>query len=234
LSDFRPGPRIAQPAFTLVEILVAIAIMGVLIGLLVPAVQQSRAAARRVGCQSNLRQWGIAVHRYAETYRGALPRRGQGQQPTMQLTRPQDWFNALPPLMEERAYSEMSQLGIVPKAGDSSVWICPDAEPIAQTVFFAYAMNMGLSVWDHPQPDNIDKVGPTGSMVLMADSLGPYCSTWPSTQPFSPLARHQGQVNIAFLDGHVESFAGEDVGIGDPMRPDVRWQVPGSSWTGPK
>jgi prepilin-type processing-associated H-X9-DG protein/prepilin-type N-terminal cleavage/methylation domain-containing protein len=236
LIDFRPGPRIAQPAFTLVEILVAIAITGVLIGLLLPAVQQSRAAARRVNCQSNLRQWAIAVHRHAEIYRGALPRRGQGQQPTMQLTRPQDWFNALPPLMEERPYSEMSQLGIAPKAGDSSVWICPDAQPIPQAIFFAYAMNMGLSMWDHPNPDYLDKVGPTGTMVFMADSPGPYCSTWPSAQPYDPEPRHQGAVNIAFLDGHVETFFGDDIGcgVGDPQRPDVRWQVPNSSWKGPK
>jgi prepilin-type processing-associated H-X9-DG protein len=204
--------------------------------LLLPAVQQSRAAARRAQCQSNLRQWALAVQTHADTHQGALPRRGQGQQPTTQLTRTQDWFNALPPLMEETPYSQLVGLGIRPKAGDHSVWICPEAQEIPQTTFFAYAMNMGLSVWDRPKADFLEKVGATSTMVFMADAPGPYCSTWPSPQPFNPATRHQGLVNIAFLDGHVESFYGDDIGcgVGDPGLPSVRWQVPNSSWTGPR
>src|SRR5262249_44266740 len=158
---------------------------------LLPAIQQSRGAARRAACQSNLRQWALAMQNYAEVHGGCLPYRGQGIQPTTTLDRAADWFNALPPYLESEPYFHLVNRPQTPKVGDRSVWVCPEAEEpqqIGQKGYFSYGMNMALSVHSANVADHIDRVGPTHTMVFMADGPGAFCAVIPDAAPYSPIA----------------------------------------------
>jgi len=229
--------RLRYRGFSLVELLVVVGIAAVLVGVLAPVIVGARHSAATLTCVANLKQWAVAVNEYATDNNYWLPRRGQGQMPTTELNRPSDWFNALPAELKMPTYEQLVAAGNMPVDEKGGLWICPEAvnAPNTSGYLFTYGMNMRLSTWLTAQPDRIDRVGSNSTMVFMADAPGGYCSVLPFAGPFNPVARHNGYVNIAFLDGHVSSYSASYVGcgVGDPQHADVRWIVPGSPWTGP-
>ena len=215
------------PGFTLVELLVVISILAVLMGILLPVLSRTRAAARSAICMNKLRQWGLALHCYMDENEGSIPRRGQGIQPTHKIDRAQDWFNCLAPYAGEKPYKELVSDGLRPEPGDDSIFVCPKALRDTKPYFFSYAMNMYLSPWLRPEAHRLSEIPRPDRLVFMADAPGSYSSTVPTKEDYSVSARHEGRANLVFLDGRVESYSGAYLGCGsgDPGHEDVQWQT---------
>jgi len=100
----------ARAAFTLVELLVVIAIIGVLVALLLPAVQAARESARRMACSNNLKQFGIAIHNYHDVSLVmpiSISYAREGARPAAQVSGKGWILSILPQLEQQGLYSQL-------------------------------------------------------------------------------------------------------------------------------
>ena len=147
-------------AFSLVELLVVIAIIGILVALLLPAVQQARAAARRVQCQNNLKNLGLALLNY-ESAQKELPPASEwpfetrpGDRANIQLG--PNWVILVLPYLEEQALADSfdltqpinSDVNALARSTPITTMVCP-TDPNSQTAFMGSASSRTTSFGDN-------------------------------------------------------------------------------------
>ena len=219
--------------FTLVELLVVIAIIGVLVALLLPAIQAARAAARRTECANNMRQIGLAIHQHVNTHDGEFPDFKHGDYNEKLL-----WMTSLAPWLENvnkiRFCPEDFRLQELEKnpnfPGTSYALNSYLAEPPPPKV------TLGGDFVDSPPgfAGNFNKLAETHKTIMLFEALqiglaGTFDHVdsqfwfsetnvfdkdnvglvWQAVQREVAVTRHQGVANYLYADGHVEAIPSE-------------------------
>lgn len=217
----RAGPAKAGTpnlAFTLVDLLVVIAVVAMLAALLLPGLARSKESARRIQCVNNIRQLGLAATMYWEDnhgqtflYRGAYTNGGDVF-----------WFGWLERGSEgERAF-DGSQAALHPYLQGRAVGICPSLNYISERfklkatgAAYGYGVNRNITA---PTLAHIGRMTQSAETVLFADAAQVNTFQAPAS-PTNPLLeefyyvhelertahfRHKGTATVVFGDGHVD------------------------------
>jgi prepilin-type N-terminal cleavage/methylation domain-containing protein/prepilin-type processing-associated H-X9-DG protein len=195
-----------RPGFTLIELLVVIAVVGVLIALLLPAVQAAREAARRAQCTSNLKQIALAMHNYVDAV-GTLPMGGADQRdasnPGTFVPFSSGLFVAILPQLEQLPIFNTVNFSVhifnaanltVDATGIAVHW-CPSDGAVQQTeinplynpfldltgqpvAFTSYAGNDQLFVYNDRPPRIADITDGTSQTFLLGEKAHSDLSDW--------------------------------------------------------
>ena len=162
-------------AFTLVELLVVIAIIGILVSLLLPAVQSARGAARRAQCQSNLKQLAIAVLNF-ESAQGHFPEGAHHTNPVAAdpSNHFANWGIHLLPYMEEQPLHDQYHFDLYNSH--------PDNLPVLRTPLSVYKCPSDTAIPDLLVPTQIRATAPTG--IAISSYKGVSGTRWGPTNGF--------------------------------------------------
>jgi prepilin-type N-terminal cleavage/methylation domain-containing protein/prepilin-type processing-associated H-X9-DG protein len=145
--------KLNHQAFTLIELLVVMAVIGVLVALLMPAVQSSREAARRIHCQSQLKQLGVALHNYHDVH-GLFPAGSYVIGPSFRTLSGWGWGAMILPQVEQTPLYQQINFDIGTAVGSNlsiidrsvSLWRCPsDVAPVRMTIFPAFNPSVSIA-----------------------------------------------------------------------------------------
>jgi len=183
--------------FTLLELLVVISIIVILMALLLPALQRSKAKGREVVCASNLKQIGYAFVSYIDDYSGWYPQAGAGGgMGTCSHGWGNCWFGSYCDVDKDKPY------GLYSYVLKKDIWKCP-SDKIWQwsrsNISYGYNTNRFRNLWQ-----KCSNVSPNTLLVAdTEDDIG-----WEmlvSSNGFYPASmRHHGGASCLFADGHVK------------------------------